>query len=232
MQGDFGAGDRRLKAVIFDMDNTLFEFVDAQVAACKAVVDSIGAGNKLDLFDLFLRDESGFEDHRNIADYLGSLGIYDEPTCSECCAVYDRARLAALEPYSGIRRCLSRLRRMGLKLAVVTDAGRANAEARLRKTGLRRYFDVVVPLEETGKRKPSPDPIRLALERLGVGPAESLLVGDSLSRDVVAGKAAGMATAHAAYGDKNFKEGGMGAVKADYILDGAGDICALVKGFV
>lgn len=227
-----GAGNRKLKAVIFDMDNTLFEFVDAQVRGCKAVVERLGTGNKIDLFDFFLRRDFCFEDHQNIADYMQSLGINDDVKYSECCSAYESAKLGYLKPYEGIRMCLGRLRRRGLRLAVVTDATRENADARLRKTGLARYFDLVVALEETGKRKPNPDPIRLALERLGVRPEEALFVGDSLVRDVAAGKATGVATVYAAYGDKNYRESGRDAAEADYIVNRTEDICELVKSFL
>jgi len=225
------AGHRALKAVIFDMDNTLFEFVDAQVMACKAVVERLGAGNKMDLFDYFLRHDFRFEDHQNIAAYMESLGIDDKEKFYECCTAYESGKLESLRPYAGMRRCLNTMRRRGLKLAIVTDATKENADARLKRTGLGRYFDHVVALEETWKRKPRPAPIRLALERLGVKPEEALLVGDSLVRDVGAGKAIGVATAYAAYGDKNYREDGRAAAEADYVLNRAQDICELVKNF-
>lgn len=225
-----GAGNRTLKAIIFDMDNTLFEFVDAQVKGCKAAVEALGTGNKIDLFDFFLRHDFRFEDHANIADYMQNLGIDDKEKYDECCNAYERAKLGSLQPYYGIRACLGRLRSRGLKLAVVTDATRENADARLKKTGLARYFDLVIALEDTGKRKPSPDPLRLALERLGVMPEEAIFVGDSLARDVAAGKALGVATAYAAYGDKNYRE--RSAAEADYVLNRTGDICELVRSLL
>lgn len=212
------------------MDNTLFEFVDAQVMACKAVVERLGAGNKMDLFDYFLRNDFRFEDHANISDYMQDLGISDSAAFSECCEAYDRAKLEHLAPYEGICECLSELLRMGLKLAVVTDATRANAMSRLERTGLAHFFDLVVSYEETGKRKPNPDSIRIALDRLGLRPEDVLFVGDSPSRDVAAGKAIGIETAYAAYGDKNYREGGGDAPRADHVLSWAGEICRLVSG--
>ncbi len=211
------------------MDNTLFEFVDAQVMACKAVVERLGAGNKMDLFNYFLRHDFRFEDHANISDYMRDLGICDSAAFSECCEAYDRAKLEHLAPYEGICECLSELRRMGLKLAIVTDATRANAMRRLERTGLARFFDLVVSYEEGGKRKPSPDSIMLALDRLGLRLEDALFVGDSPARDIAAGKAIGIETAYAAYGDKNYREGGSAAPGADHVLNRTGEICPMVR---
>ena len=221
-----GTGNHKLKAVIFDMDNTLFEFVDAQVKGCKAVVDRLGAGNKIDLFDYFLREVHDFEDYENISDYMHNLGIHDPNAFFDCCASYDEAKLSSLRPYDGIRECLQKLKQAGLKLAVVTNANRANAAARLEITGLLPFFDLVVPSEATGKKKPDPEPVRFALEMLGVKPDEALFIGDSLARDIAAGKASGVLTAYAAYGDKNFNEGS--EAKADFVLSHADHICRLM----
>ena len=45
MQETSGAGDRAVKAVLFDMDNTLWDFVAAKKAACRAVVEHACAGD-------------------------------------------------------------------------------------------------------------------------------------------------------------------------------------------
>jgi len=105
---------------------------------------------------------------------------------------------------------------MGLKLAVVTDAMNDHALSRLRKAGLLHLFDVVVSADMTGKRKPEPDSIKLALQKLGVDAREAILVGDSVRRDIEAGKQLGMITVYAAYGDRNFFEDKTG--EADFTL--------------
>ncbi|MFO7966787.1 MAG: HAD hydrolase-like protein [Archaeoglobaceae archaeon] len=56
--------------------------------------------------------------------------------------------------------------------------------------------------------------IKTALERLGVGVEDCLMVGDSLNRDIEAGNRLGMMTIYAAYGDRRFN-GGNGA---DFVL--------------
>ena len=88
----------------------------------------------------------------------------------------------ALPPYP--RDTLGELRRRGFPLAVLTDAHNGNALARIRKVDLARHFDFIISFDMTGCKKPAPDAFLLALRKLGTLPAETLLVGDSLRRDI------------------------------------------------
>ncbi len=208
------ARSRVIEAVVFDMDNTLFDFVEAKIKACKAVIDRIGKGDERELLGYFLRWKHGFEDHENIKDYLVDLDVLSEKIYVECCRIYDDVKFSSIKPYPGIREVLRRLQDLGLKLAVVTDAQNGNAIRRLKKAGLIEFFDVLISADMTGKRKPEPDSILLALSKLDVRPYEALLVGDSINRDIMAGKRIGMLTIYAAYGDRNFFEEKTG--KADF----------------
>ncbi|MFP3909911.1 MAG: HAD family hydrolase [Archaeoglobaceae archaeon] len=204
MQETNGTGDREVKAIIFDMDNTLLEFYEAKLKACNAVVEHIGEGDGEELLNYFFRGY-GFEDHRNIQDYLMDLGVGVDAELGECCRIYEDVKLQSVWPYPGVRETLEKLKRMGLRLGVVTDAFNGHAVSRLRRVGLEEFFDVVVSADMTGTRKPETDSLELALERLGVNAEESLIVGDSLNRDIEAGRRLGMRTAYAAYGSKRFE---------------------------
>ena len=56
----------RIKAVIFDMDNTLFDFVEAKIKAYRAVCGYIGMGDEIELLDYFLRRKHDFEAMRTL----------------------------------------------------------------------------------------------------------------------------------------------------------------------
>ena len=58
-------------------------------------------------------------------------------------------------------------------------------------TGIECYFDATICADESPRNKPSPDPILLCLERLGVDPAEAAYVGDAPA-DIQAALAAGV----------------------------------------
>ena len=221
-----GAGHRVLKAVVFDMDNTLFDFVEAKLKACRAVVEYLGVGDAEGLLRYFLRGVHGFESHENIEDYMRDKGISLEKY-RECCRIYEEAKLSSIKPYPHIREVLERLRGMGLKLAVVTDAMNGHAISRLKKAGLLHLFDVVVSADMTGKKKPEPDSIKLALQKLGVGAEEAVLVGDSIRRDIEAGRKLGMLTVYAAYGDRNFFEDRDGC--ADFTVRSVLELFELIR---
>ncbi|MFD4007314.1 HAD-IA family hydrolase [Brachybacterium paraconglomeratum] len=91
----------------------------------------------------------------------------------------------------GIDELLAECATRRLPLGIVSNAhsGRAH-RAILADLGLDRFFGVQVYSDEVGIRKPHPGMIRRAAEGLGVAPQQTWYVGDTLDRDVVAGRRA------------------------------------------
>jgi putative hydrolase of the HAD superfamily len=107
---------------------------------------------------------------------------------------------------------------------VISDAPRAQAWLRLASLQLHNVFDHVITFEDTGHRKPRPEPFSKALELLGVEPLETLMVGDWAERDVVGAAQLGIPTVFARYGDTfGTKESG-----ADYELDDILELLGIV----
>ena len=222
-----GTGHRRITAVIFDMDNTLFDFVEAKLIACAAVIAYLKVPvEPVVLLKYFLRPIHGFESHENIRDFLHDNDRYSETAFVRCCSIYDEEKIAAISPYPHVAETLSALRNRGLKLAVVTDAHNGNALKRLKKAGLEEFFNAVITMEMSGKAKPSPEPFLLAMNKLGVKASETILVGDSIRRDIMPAKALGILAVHAVYGDRNFHEGERD--DADYVIHGIQEVIGVV----
>jgi pyrophosphatase PpaX len=97
----------------------------------------------------------------------------------------------ALEPCTGMLEALQELKDEGRRLGVVTAKRRSTVELAFAVLPLRDYFDVVLAAEDATRHKPDPEPLLLALDRLGARPAEAAYVGDS-PFDVAAAKAAGL----------------------------------------
>jgi pyrophosphatase PpaX len=91
----------------------------------------------------------------------------------------------------GMLDVLDRLHAEGRRLGIVTAKRRATVELAFARLPLRHYFETIVGADDTERHKPDPEPILLALERLGVCPAEAVYVGDS-PFDVGAARAAGV----------------------------------------
>jgi len=229
MQDARSTPDHRITAVLFDMDNTLFDFVEAKISACDAVNRRLGLDRGRELLFYFLRqDGRSFEDWRHIRDFMVDNRVFSEELFAECCNIYEETKIRNLKPYPHIPETLRELKEQGLLLSVVTDACFENAVIRLEKTGLYPMFDEVITAEMTGAYKPDPRVFLYALGKMRREPREVLMVGDSLRRDIGPAKRIGMMTAYAGYGDRNFLEDR--EEEADVTLTTIRDVLQVVNG--
>ncbi|KAF1074667.1 HAD family hydrolase [Methanogenium sp. MK-MG] len=187
--------------VLFDMDNTLYDFYFAKKQSCEAVVDLAGSGEGTELFRYFLRGTHGFEDHNNIRDFLEDRSIFETRLYEDACAVYEEVKVQSLTLYPGVADTLRLLADAGVSMAIVTDAQSSQAEKRLAATGVRNYFEGVMTPDRSGVRKPKPDIFHAAAAILKCNVREAWIVGDSPKREIEPGNLLGMTTAYAKYGD-------------------------------
>lgn len=197
-----------IKAVVFDLDNTLVDFMGMKRQAVDAAIGAMmDAGLNL-TFDQVkdridgIYAELGIE-YQKVFDKLleDVLGYVDPRIISAGIIAYRRAREAALKPYPHVTATLMQLNRQGLRLGILSDAPTREAWLRLCFINFHHFFDHVVTFDDTGERKPSPKPFKLILERLDVAPSEAIMVGDWAERDLAGAKNVGMRTAFAKYGD-------------------------------
>ena len=197
-----------IKGVVFDLDNTLLDFMQMKEFAVKAAVKGmIEAGLLVDedqsyreiiaiyeefgwenqqVFDVFIEKQVGYVEHKFLA-----AGI----------VAYRRAREANLMAYPNVNKTLMALTKAGIKLGVVSDAPSREAWLRIYYLNLYHFFDVVITFDDSGERKPSAVPFKMSLEALQLEPDETIMVGDWPERDVVGAQQIGMKTAFARYGD-------------------------------
>jgi pyrophosphatase PpaX len=126
--------------------------------------------------------------------------------------------------YEKVHETLSKLKKGGYLLGVVSSA-RFAREA-LNQDGLTDYFNVVITGADTVNHKPHPEPIELALRKLGVKPNQAVMVGD-LPADIQAAKSAKLAAAIGVthgFGTRNMLK----AANADNIIDGMGELLVLM----
>jgi putative hydrolase of the HAD superfamily len=197
-----------IRAIIFDLDNTLTDFMKMKRAAIDAAVDGmLDAGLTLPRDEVAARIYKVYEregiEYQQVFDIFlkEALGRIDYKILSGGIVAYRRARDSYLVLYPHVNLTLLELLKRGLKLAVVSDAPRLQAWMRLAQLQLQHLFHTVVAFEDTGERKPSPKPFERAIERLAVAPGEAIMVGDWPERDVVGASKVGIRTAFARYGD-------------------------------
>lgn len=221
-----------IKAVVFDLDNTLVDFMLMKRQAVDAAIHAMrDAGLNLSVEEIKKRIDEIYEvkgmEFQTVFDELlyNEFSKIDYKILSAGVLAYRRAREAALVPYPHVYLTLMELMKMHLKLAVVSDAPSKEAWLRLTYLNLHHMFDVVVTFDDTGERKPSPGPFKKVLERLNVQPKEALMVGDWAERDVVGAAQVGMKTVFARYGDTF----GTQVSHADYDVDDIAQLIEIVK---
>ncbi|MFT4304956.1 MAG: HAD-IA family hydrolase, partial [Candidatus Woesearchaeota archaeon] len=172
-----------LKAITFDLDNTLIDFIKmkekASDAAAKAMVNA-GLNMPLEkakkeLFDIYIQDIEG---NHAFQDFLYKHKINDERILAAAINAHMKIKFNYMKPYKGVKTTLKKLKEMGLKLAIVTDAPRLKAFIRLEEMKITNYFDVIVGKEDTNRLKPSKMPFKKALKLLNVKANETMHIGD------------------------------------------------------
>jgi len=101
--------------------------------------------------------------------------------------------------YDGVKEGLDYLQSAGYRLGCVTNKASQFTLPLLKTLGLYDLFEIVISGDTLPKKKPDPLPLLHAAEKLGVTPAESLMLGDSMS-DVKAARAAGFRIVCMTYG--------------------------------
>ena len=197
-----------IKAVIFDLDNTLLDFMKMKDYAVKAAIAGmIEAGLNIDpdeSYDTIIRiyEEEGWENQQVFNDFLNkTIGEVNNKYLAAGIVAYRRAREANLLLYPNVNHTLVELIKRGVKLAVVSDAPSREAWMRIYYLNLHHHFDVVLTFDDTNVRKPSPIPFEMALSQLNIDPEEAIMVGDWPERDVVGANKLGIRTIFARYGD-------------------------------
>jgi len=217
-----------IKTIIFDLDNTLIDFMSMKKAASTAAANAmIKAGLKdypedlaEKLFSFYL--EHGIESDDAFEEYLlQEYKAVDYRILAAAVNAYLKEKYMHLKPYPCVVETLSELKQQGFKLGVVSDGLRLKAWMRLNEAGLDSYFDAVVTYEDTGKRKPAKEPFLLICDQLNIKPEECLMLGDWPERDVQGGRLAGMKTCLAKYGQ-------MHETKADYQIESFSKLLTIV----
>lgn len=182
-------------AVLFDLDGTLIDSIELILNSAKHA----------------FRDRAGHVP--SDAEWLTGVGIplaamfrryaRDDDEVNTLIAKYREYQLAhhdrLVRCYDQVVETVDFIRAAGHPVAIVTSKTGWLARRGLDHVGLGAHFDVIVGCDACERHKPDPEPVFLALQKLGYPPAESVFVGDSV-HDIAAGNAAGVMTIAALWG--------------------------------
>ncbi len=207
---------RTLGAVLFDLDGTL---VDSAPDLAAAVNDLRLARGLRALPHEQLRPMVGSGARGMVGTAFGLApgdGGY-EALRDEFLARYAQRLLQETVVFAAVQPVLDRLDALGMRWGIVTNKALRFAEPLVEGLRLRQRAAVLIGGDSTPFAKPHPAPLLEAARRMGVAPECCVYVGDD-QRDIVAGRAAAMATAAAGWGYLG-AGGGIGTWGADTVLE-------------
>lgn len=195
-----------LQAVIFDLDDTLYDYKSLDREAGRRVQDLVCKTLNIDEVKY---QEAYMCGRRETKEQLGNTGashnriLYFQKTLEHLACkplplslqmyeTYWGTFLREMKLYPGARKLLDRLHERGILVGVCTDLTAHIQHRKLEALGLSQDIDCLVTSEEAGQEKPAAGIFALCLKKLAVSPAEVCFVGDDYKRDVAGALAAGM----------------------------------------
>lgn len=181
---------KEIKAVIFDMDGVLTNSEPLINAAAIQMFKEKGLAVQPDDFLPFV----GTGEERYVGGVAEKYGFPLDAAAGKerTYEIYLEMVDSHLEAFPGVHELIAACRAAGLRLAVASSADRVKVVANLKKIELApESWDAVVTGENVQHKKPAPDIFILAAQRLGVMPAECVVVEDAVN-GIQAAKAAGM----------------------------------------
>jgi putative hydrolase of the HAD superfamily len=203
---------RAIRAVIFDLDDTLFDHTTSARMAVRAWVSELGTTPTDELvaqwfeieqrhFDSWLAGEVSHQEQRRrrLQEFLPLIGRPVPPAEVGQDLAFDaflgwyRRNWAA---FSDARPALEVARGNDWRIGVLTNGSDSQQNLKLEDIGLADLVDIVATAQGLGVGKPATAAFHLTCEALDVQPAEALMIGDNLEVDVLGARAAGLAALH------------------------------------
>jgi HAD superfamily hydrolase (TIGR01509 family) len=172
-----------LRAVLFDWDGTLVDSAEKTFACYVKVFAAYGIH-----FDHAAFERTYSPDWYRTYEEVGLARAHWPEADARWLSCY------ATEPsrlLPGAREALERLAGAGLVQGLVSSGDGSRVRREIEELGLARFFGAVVCGGETEGRKPHPEPLLLALRRLGLPAGRTAYVGDS-PEDVAMARSAGV----------------------------------------
>ena len=187
----------RFRAYLFDIDGTL---LDSAADICGSVQQVLSATDCQPVTFDYLKSYIGLHLLDLFQDIFPNYtpGQHDE-LIRQYRAIYPARGHKQTQVFPGVREGLAELKSSDLRLAVVTGKAQDGADSTVAAAGLKDVIDVVLGYTSVANPKPAPDIALLALEKLGAGAPEAVIVGDS-THDLEMARRAGVRPIAVTYG--------------------------------
>ena len=221
-----------IKAIIFDLDNTLLDFMKMKSSSINAaVLGMISAGMQIDkeksineIYNIY--ETKGYEHQEVLNEFIvNNTNQINYKYLAAGIVEYKKAKEKSLNLYDDVIPTLDTLISMDLKLGIVSDAPSREAWIRLYTLKLHDKFKEVVTFNDTGVYKPAKEPFIRIADKLNVELSECMMVGDWPDRDIKGASQVGMKTAFAKYGSTEI----ISDSGADHDLNSISELIKIIK---
>lgn len=184
-----------LRAICFDLDGTLIGFRANYQELLARMLERLGVRERqaefIAEYDRAIRLEGAMTFRRAVEMALGQVGLAIPSDMDDFAVEAVSLYAAGIELLPG---AIELLEFFPQPKAIITNGPSDMQWAAIRKVGIERYFKAIVVSgdPEVAVRKPNPRIFAIACRRLGVSPAEALMIGDHLEADVQGAIAFGM----------------------------------------
>lgn len=191
----------QVKLVMFDLDGTLLDTAPQIAEAANRMLVALG---KPMLPQAQIATYIG-EGVQNLIKRCLTGSVHTEPAAEEFVRAqplyhgFYEANATESQAFAGVLPALQQLKKLGYHLACVTNKPEKFTLPLLQEAGLADFFEVIISGDSLPKKKPDPLPLLHICQKLGVLPAEAVLVGDS-ETDIQAAHAAGCFVVTVPYG--------------------------------
>jgi len=179
-----------IKAVLFDMDGTVFDTERIYREAWFYAAEAVGFG---DMEELLARIFGTSE--KDIGTYVyktyGEVFPYERMLAIRADRIKSKVEENGIPLKPGVPEVFDQLREKGIVSALATSAPKFRVDDFLAKSGLKEQFLAIITGERVTRSKPAPDIFLLAARELGLRPEECMVVEDS-HNGAKAGYVAGM----------------------------------------
>ena len=189
---------RHVRAVLFDLDGTLVDSAPDLGSAADRMRLARGMPS-LPLEDYRPHAGSGARGMLGVAFGMSSDHGDYETLREEFYCQYEACLTEQTRAFTGVAELLEALLQRGLRWGVVTNKAQRFSTPLTRAMPLFASASTIISGDTTAHIKPHPAPLLEAARRLNLAPIDCVYVGDD-ARDILAGRAAGMATVAARYG--------------------------------
>lgn len=187
-----------IKAVIFDLDGTLYDYEEAHKPALDHLMLAGSELLEMSITDFSDAYEWGKKQVKNlisataashnrllyIENALEHLGFKPAMYALELYDAYWDTFLNHMRLREGVVELLDYLLNNHTKISLCSDLTAHIQYRKLKRLGIEKYFDYIVTSEEAGVEKPNERIFHLALDKLGVSPKEAVFIGDTIDRDI------------------------------------------------